>query len=285
MVRFAIIVVVAIAGCFTPSHDRCAVTCATADQSCPPGFSCLSDGFCHAAATESLCSLTTDAAVDAPIDAGPGCGDGVRQTDMNEECDDNNRDDNDGCSAICREESGFVCVGDPGELSVCRPNPSQAGDLVITELLIDPGLNDEFREWFEVHNPTDTDFDLRGMRIESPQNEVALVVDSLVIEAKDHLVFGRTLDTDMNGGAPVDHAYGSLINLSNGGDDLEIQFNGVVIDAVSYGAAPPNSASLSLSSLAYDAVSNDMSINFCPGVGEFGTGGDEGTPGDMNPEC
>lgn len=49
-----------------------------------------------------------DAAIDAPPDAAPVCGDGV--VDPNEVCDDHNAIGSDGCSADCTQiESGFLC--------------------------------------------------------------------------------------------------------------------------------------------------------------------------------
>ena len=288
MIRIAAtLVLLAVAGCFTPSHDRCAVSCA-ADQSCPRGFSCLSDGFCHASPSESLCAINnSDGGVDAPIDAGPGCGDGVRQTDQNEECDDDNGDDGDGCSAICREESGFVCAGGPGELSVCRPNPSQAGDLVITELLIDPNTNDLAHEWIEIHNPTATDFDLRDMLIESEPIETFTVTQPLPLPAGAHIVFGPDDDMDTNGGAPVTLAYGSAIRLANNNFDefVQVSFAGVVIDRVEPPTTATTGAALSLDPDTYDAVSNDDNSNFCDATEPFGDDNNLGTPGMLNTDC
>ena len=43
------------------------------------------------------------------------CGDGLVRLD--EECDDNNTDSYDGCSALCMVENYFACAGEP---SVCN---------------------------------------------------------------------------------------------------------------------------------------------------------------------
>jgi len=45
---------------------------------------------------------------------GVHCGDG--QIEGDEVCDDDNKEDGDGCSSICEVESGFTCSGEP---SVC----------------------------------------------------------------------------------------------------------------------------------------------------------------------
>lgn len=278
---------VLVAACFKPSHDRCAVTCA-ADQRCPSGMSCLSDGFCHESPAASLCAVRLDG---GPGDAGDGgggarCGDGVIQAELEEECDDGDAAGGDGCSAECSEEAGFVCVEEP---SVCRPNPSAEGELVITELMIDPDFAagaDDFGEWFEIFNPTDTDFDLRGMVVKDDGLETFTVGESLVVVAGDHVVLGKSDDLDENGGAPVDFAYGGGFTLANGSsDEVELRFGDLLVDRVTFIFDIANRGkSRSLSADAYDAEANDLGPNYCNGEGVYGDG-DEGTPGAMNPIC
>ena len=274
---------VAAAGCFNPSLRECAVTCSAAEP-CPSGASCLTDGFCHVRATDSLCSVIEPDA-GPPIDASGACGNGVLQADLNEECDDSNGADSDGCSSACLTESGFVCVGQP---SVCRPTPSNAGDIVFTELLLNPAATaDNAGEWFEIFNPTSTEFDLQGAIIRDDLNadqESFTVTTSLVMPAQGHLVFGVSDNLATNGGAPVDFAYSTGAQLGNSADGIEIVFNDVVIDHVDWPLAPTVGASISLSAATYDAVGNDTFANFCDGVGVFGTG-DLGTPGEQNPNC
>ena len=52
-----------------------------------------------------------------------GCGDGV--IDLNESCDDDNSENNDGCSDACLIEEGWECIGQP---SACE---TICGDLII----------------------------------------------------------------------------------------------------------------------------------------------------------
>jgi cysteine-rich repeat protein len=271
-------------GCFQPSHDRCSVSCA-ADQRCPSGMSCLADGFCHASPADSLCVINT---VDAgPIDDGavePVCGDGIIQAELDEVCDDGDTAGGDGCDADCQEETGFVCVEEP---SVCRPNPSAAGHLVITELMIDPDFApDATAEWFEVFNPTATDFDLRGVVARDDGTETFLIDESLVLAAGAHVVLGKSANLGENGGAPVDFAYGGGFLLANmSSDEVELRIGDVLIDRVTFSTdLEDRGASRSLSADAYDAEANDVGANYCAGQGAFGDG-DKGTPGQMNPDC
>jgi hypothetical protein len=62
----AVAIAALLAACFDPEIGRCALECA-GDGSCPPGTTCLADGFCHQGAGEALCAAPPDAA--APTDA------------------------------------------------------------------------------------------------------------------------------------------------------------------------------------------------------------------------
>ena len=58
----------------------------------------------------------------------PGCGDGIIQSELGENCDDLNRLDGDGCSANCRIELGWNCSGEP---SMCTEIIAVCGDGII----------------------------------------------------------------------------------------------------------------------------------------------------------
>lgn len=74
-------------------------------------------------ATERLeVELVTGDLIRRSIHFAPGseCGDGALDPDQ-EACDDGNVDDDDGCSAECELEDGFLCTTDPGQRSRCSP--------------------------------------------------------------------------------------------------------------------------------------------------------------------
>ena len=67
----------------------------------------------------------------APVDAGPYCGDGIIQPDLNEQCDDGNRIGGDGCSGVCTVEPNWKCptAGQPCQsLIVCGNGVRQTGE-------------------------------------------------------------------------------------------------------------------------------------------------------------
>lgn len=63
------------------------------------------------------------------------CGDG--RIDGSEECDDDNNEDGDGCSSLCREEPGWVCTGEPSQCNFTCGN----GKLDEGEVCDDGNLN------------------------------------------------------------------------------------------------------------------------------------------------
>ena len=76
-----------------------------------------------------------------------------------EDCDDGNFKPYDGCSPTCT----FQAFG---------PNPSMPGDILITEVMLDPvGVPGDAGRWFELYNPTKTTFDLWGceQKLDSPK--------------------------------------------------------------------------------------------------------------------
>jgi cysteine-rich repeat protein len=59
-------------------------------------------------------------------DAGLGCGDGL--VVIGESCDDGNLEPDDGCSASCLIEEGYICEGSPSDCEPIEPPPGVCGD-------------------------------------------------------------------------------------------------------------------------------------------------------------
>ena len=74
----------------------------------------------------------------------PVCGDGV--IEGGEECDDENTDDDDGCSSLCAVESGYSCIGEPSICSLLSPSLFAISDFVggtasVAEVVSDPAVD------------------------------------------------------------------------------------------------------------------------------------------------
>ena len=218
----------------------------------------------------------TDSDKDGVGDACPPavCGDG-KQEDP-EQCDDGNKAAGDGCGPDCKLEAAKIAKG----------------DLVITEMLIDPvAVEDTKGEYIEVYNSTSVPITLDGVIIVNKTNKHTISPASpLVVPAKGYVVLGINADTATNGGVKVDYAWKSIA-LGNSGSDIALMAGDVEVDKVTYpgsgsGGWPKykNGASIQLTSSALDATSNDDPKNWCESTAAV-TGGDKGTPGKANAAC
>lgn len=162
------------------------------------------------------------------------------------------------------------------------------GDLVITELFVNPSGNAEGPlEWAEVYNPGETAIDLLGLELADLGTDRFTVPSSLIVEPGAYVVLGGSVDPVANGGAPVALAW-TGIQLGNGDDELILRAAGVDVDAVAWDDGltfpDPSGRSISLSD-GLDAATNDDGAAWCEAVSTFGTLGDFGTPGAPNPAC
>ncbi len=202
------------------------------------------------------------------------CGDGKQE--FPEECDDGNKTVGDGCSPDCKIEAAKIAKG----------------DLVITELLIDPvAVDDTKGEYIEVYNPTGAAITLDGIVIVNKTNKHTISPASpLVVPSKGFVVLGINADSSTNGGVKVDYAWKSIA-LGNSGSDIALMAGDVEVDKVTYTGSGSNGwpkykngASIQLSSAALTATANDDPKNWCESTAAV-AGGDKGTPGSANASC
>jgi hypothetical protein len=167
--------------------------------------------------------------------------------------------------------------------------PPEPGDLVITEIMKDPDpTDDETGEWFEILNVADEPIVLDGLTVTDAGGTGFTVLSDTILGAGDLYVFGVSADTAVNGGYSPDRVYDVAdLRLANGADELSLSYGGMVIDGVAYdGDFPDDSGkSLSLDPEEATADDNDDPSAWCEGDGEYGSDGNEGTPGELNGAC
>lgn len=205
------------------------------------------------------------------------CGNNKKET--GEECDDGNTNDGDGCSSDCRIESFTM------------------GDVIITELMINPGaVSDTKGEYIELYNTTDTKININGWLVRIGNKSVAINKDGgLLIQPNGFLVLGNNGDYTSNGAVHVDYAYGSALSLVNGSTNtINLIWNGNSIDKVMLNLADygntnaTTGTSLSLDPGAFSSTANDTASSWCltPKTDTYKlAGGDWGTPGAANAPC
>ncbi len=165
------------------------------------------------------------------------------------------------------------------------------GDIIITEILNNATGDDDSKEWFEVYNTSTSDVDMENWIISDEGSNSFTINGSLIVPAQSYLVLGEETDTSINGGAPVDYAWGSDTNftLGNGDDEVIISCgfdsNGdpEIIDMVAYdnGDTFPDESGYSMQLLpdAYTSSDNDDGTNWVASASTYGDNGDYGTPG------
>ena len=160
--------------------------------------------------------------------------------------------------------------------------PTVPGDLVITEV---NGHNATVIDWFEVHNPTSTNFDLHGLIISSNSGfESATINAHVVIPAGGYVVFGRSDGVGSADGVFVNYFFSGFVLGSFG--DLQILNGTTSIDAVRWDNRYfyDFDVAISLDPGAFNWERNDLLSNWCSASTSMLIAG-HGTPGAANPPC
>lgn len=179
----------------------------------------------------------------------------------------------------------------------CPLSDVSAGQLVVTEILVDPNGTDNPQEWFEVLNLHPEEVDLDGLVLtDTVTGNTVTVSGTVLVPAGGTVVLAENTNTLANGGLTADYAYGNLtLPLFNEGFTLVLSFGGTVFDTVAVVEEPYSAVvdtwplaegyAMALQPGAQDATSNDDPANWCVGTGTtYGSGG-IGTPGAPNPAC
>ncbi len=165
--------------------------------------------------------------------------------------------------------------------------------LIITEVMQNPdAVADDLGEWFEVYNTTSIDMNLVGLTVYDLGTDDFTVNTDLWISAYSHAVFGREGDPLYNGGVVVAYDYPDDFALGNGADELYLEHDGIVLDAIEYDGGgdwpDPQGQSTSLDPTGFDPVLNDSGLLWCEtpadAIYEMDEG-DYGTPGAPNASC
>ena len=164
------------------------------------------------------------------------------------------------------------------------------GDLLITEIMYNPSaLSDTEGEWFEIYNASNQSVDIFQLVIKKEAVVQHIVNEHILLEPQQYLALGRSI----NAGSNINYIYGSDLNLTNTGDEIEIAnygsdgSDGQTIAIVNYGGVgfpDGTGASLNLDPNAFDVNLAQSGDNWCISTVIFDTG-DLGSPGTMNESC
>ena len=188
---------------------------------------------------------------------------------------------------------GLVCFA----LIACGPPPATdickgrlAGDLVVTEIMIDPEGTDTGKEWFEIYNTLGTDIDLKGMvlfyRDTNGSGAKSHVIKAGTVKAQSYFTFG-----DIRSGALpawIGYTYNDGVgDFGNGSGVVGIKCGATIFDEVTWTKiAKANRSRMLDPTVAKTSTANDDETKWCDtqsGTVYFGTSA--GTPGAENVAC
>lgn len=156
--------------------------------------------------------------------------------------------------------------------------------LVITEVMSNPAAqSDSSGEYFELWNGGNAVVDLQGITVRDLGSNSFTIDASLVVSPGGFAVLGRS-DTAADG--TVAYAYGSAMALSNGGDAIVLERDGIILDQLVYDGsfALVPGRSIELAASAYNSSDNDLASSWCASDTAMGDG-DFGTPGASRGGC
>lgn len=179
------------------------------------------------------------------------------------------------------------------------PNDDEAGaellpgDLVVTEMMVDPEGADAGLEWFEIHNATSTAIELEGVELvyakaDGTSRKTHAITRSLTIEPGDYLVVGGVLDeiATQSDADHLDYGYADgLGDFTTTGGYLAIEVGQAVIDEVWYDTATSGASRAFDGAFSPDAVANDEVGRWCDTRTEFDGPTFLATPGTANDLC
>jgi hypothetical protein len=187
-----------------------------------------------------------------------------------------------GARVDARVDGGPPAASDAGDGTAVRTaRAPRAGEVIVSELLVDPVGNDLGHEWIEVASLVDEPLDLGALHLTDASIEVA--VDGGVLAARGRRVLGQSSDRAHNGDAPVDVAYGTKLSLNNGADRIALCAgpcaDGLTLDVVEWTTAWGDAY------VGHAVVVEPGTGATCPAAEPYGADGNFGTPGRENPPC
>lgn len=189
------------------------------------------------------------------------------------------------------DQNTYLCLCEPGYggdlCNECDPNnpdcprPAMIGDLVITELMINPVGSDYHNEFIELYNTAAHKTDLEGLIIQKDTTTYRIDLVNPVINPGGYALIARS-----NGGlfTKADGYCGFTLN-NTGTHTISILINEVTFDQISYNGAKDGIA-YQLDRAVFDVEQNDNANFWCDATTTFTEAGENmGTPGTANRGC
>jgi hypothetical protein len=194
-----------------------------------------------------------------------------------------------------QDETGAFAT-DTVSITVSQPAPpaeAQPGDLVFSELMINPEVvDDENGEWVELYNTAGYPIDVAGYSFHDLDYDAWVLTGPFVVPAHGYFVMCAEMDPALNGGVQCDGWFsrvslGGGLALANSPDEVVLtRPDGVEIDRLEYTADWFTTAmAVGVDPQHLDQVGNDDMTVWCDQVSIVAGGGEPGTPGLPNDPC
>jgi hypothetical protein len=189
-------------------------------------------------------------------------------------------------------DSVIVTIGDDGSGSTDIPQDAEPGDVVFSEMMVNPEVvADEVGEWIELYNTSDYPVDLAGYSFHDDDVDM-WILGTIIVPPKEYVVLCAELDPASNGGVPCDAWFyrnweGNGIALANREDELVLtRADGAEIDWLHYDA---NWFSIAVATGVdpefLEGGANNDGANWCDQTTIMAPMVEPGTPGYENDPC
>ena len=173
------------------------------------------------------------------------------------------------------------------------PEPAEPGDLVFSELMINPEVVDDAHgEWVELYNTAGHPVDVSGYAFHDLDYDSWELTGPFVVPAHGYFVMCAETELSLNGGVPCDGWFqrvslGGGLALANSPDEVVLtRPDGVEIDRLEYDETWfTNGVAMGVDPLELDADGNDDPAAWCDQATVVALGGEPGTPGESNDPC
>lgn len=137
-------------------------------------------------------------------------------------------------------DSIIITIGDEGGGTVDPPVDAEPGDVVFSEMMVNPEVvDDEVGEWIELYNTSGYTVNLAGYSFHDDDYDL-WILGTIIVPPHEYVVLCAELNPALNGGVPCDAWFyrdwdGDGLALANGPDELVLtRADGVEIDWLHY---------------------------------------------------
>lgn len=173
------------------------------------------------------------------------------------------------------------------------PVEAEPGDLVFSEMMVDPdAVDDTVGEWVELYNTSGSTINIGGYSFHDDDVDAWTLEGEILVAPHDYVVLCADIDLAVNGGVPCDAGFfrdstGNGLALANGEDEVVLsRADGTAIDGLHYDETwYTHGVAIGVDPAWQRSGDNDDPTHWCAQVTVILASGEAGTPGQANDPC